>query len=126
MLGLLVVLFVIVPIAELFVIIQVGQVIGAWNTIGLLLLVSFAGAWLVKREGLGVIRRFRQQLDRGAIPGRELADGVLIILAGALMLTPGFLTDVVGLLLLIPPTRAAVRRTVLRRLSNKVYWRRVS
>jgi UPF0716 protein FxsA len=123
-LGLLVVLFIIVPIAELFVIIQVGQAIGAWNTIGLLLLISFAGAWMVKREGLGVIQRFRQQLERGVIPGRELADGVLIILAGALLLTPGFLTDVIGLLLLLPPIRATIRRTALRQLSNKVYWRR--
>ncbi len=125
MLGVLVVLFVVVPIVELFVIIQVGQVIGAWNTIGLLLLISFAGAWLVKREGLGVIQRFRTQLDRGVIPGREIADGVLIILAGALLLTPGFITDLMGMLLLLPPTRAAVRRTALRRLSSKVYRRRV-
>lgn len=126
MLGLLVVLFVVVPIVELWVIIEVGQAIGAWNTIALLLLVSFVGAWLVKREGLGVIRRFRRQLDEGRIPGRELADGVLIIVAGALMLTPGFVTDVVGLLLLLPFTRAGIRRTVLRRLSSKVYWRRVT
>jgi UPF0716 protein FxsA len=125
-LGLLVVLFVVVPILELWVLIEVGQVIGTWNTIGLLLIVSFVGAWLVKREGLGVVRRFRAQLDEGRIPGKELADGVLIILAGALMLTPGFLTDVVGLLLLLPFTRAGIRRTALRRLSAKVYWRRAS
>jgi UPF0716 protein FxsA len=125
-LGLLVVLFVVVPILELWVLIEVGQVIGTWNTIGLLLIVSFVGAWLVKREGLGVVRRFRTQLDEGRIPGKELADGVLIILAGALMLTPGFLTDVVGLILLLPFTRAGIRRTALRRLSAKVYWRRTS
>lgn len=126
MLAILGVLFVVVPIVELFVILQVGQVIGAWNTIGLLLLVSFLGAWLVKREGMGVIRRFRRQLDMGAIPGKELADGVLIIMAGALLLTPGFLTDIVGLVLILPPTRAAIRKAVLWRLSSRVFWRRTA
>jgi UPF0716 protein FxsA len=122
--ALLVVIFVVVPIAELFVLIEVGKVIGAWNTIGLLLLVSFAGAWMVKREGVGVIRRFRAQLEAGAIPGRELADGVLIIFAGALLLTPGFVTDVLALLLLLPPVRSAVRGLTLRRLATSTYRRR--
>lgn len=121
MLPLLVLVFLVVPLIELFVIIQVGQAIGALNTIGLLILVSIAGGWLVKREGLGVIRRFRLQLERGAIPGKELADGVLIMFAGALLLTPGFFTDVVALLLLLPPVRAAVRATVLARLSGRVF-----
>ena len=122
--GVLVLMFVIVPIAELFVLIEIGQVIGTWNTIALLLAVSIAGAWLVKREGLGVVRRFRRQLEAGAIPGRELADGVLIIVAGALLLTPGFLTDVAALLLLLPPVRSGVRRLAMGRLSTRVYRRR--
>jgi UPF0716 protein FxsA len=110
------VVFVVVPVVELAVLIQIGHVIGTWNAIGLLLLVSLAGAWLVKREGLGVLRRFRQQMDAGRVPGRELADGVLILFAGALLLTPGFVTDFFGLLLLVPPVRSAVRAGAMHRV----------
>lgn len=123
MFAVLVVVFLAVPIAELAVIIWVGGEIGALNTIAVLLAVSFAGAWLVKREGLGVIRRFRRQLDDGKIPGRELADGVLIMLAGALLLTPGFITDLCGILLLLPPVRTAVRAVALRKVAVRT-WRR--
>jgi UPF0716 protein FxsA len=121
---LLAVLFVIVPIVELAVIIQVGHVIGFLPTIVTLLAVSAGGAWLVKREGLSVWRRFRQQMDAGHVPGRELADGVMILLAGALLLTPGFLTDLFGILLLLPPIRAGVRATALRRVSGRVHYTR--
>lgn len=121
MLPALVVLFIVVPVVELYVIIQVGHVIGALNTIGLLLALSIGGAWLVKHEGIGVMRRFRQQLEAGAVPGRELADGVLILLAGALLITPGFLSDLLGILLLLPPVRALVRATVFSRLSKRVF-----
>jgi UPF0716 protein FxsA len=124
MLGWLFLIFLVLPIAELAVILQVGQLIGPWYTILLLLAVSAAGAWLVKREGLGVIRRFRRQLEAGAIPGKELADGVLILFAGALLLTPGFITDCVGLLLLMPPVRAVIRASVLRRLAIRPRYRR--
>jgi UPF0716 protein FxsA len=123
-LGWLFLIFLVVPIAELAVILQVGQLIGPWYTILLLLAVSAAGAWLVKREGLGVIRRFRRQLDAGAIPGKELADGVLILFAGALLLTPGFITDCIGLLLLVPPVRAVIRASVLRRFAVRARYRR--
>ncbi len=120
MLALLVVVFIVVPIVELAVIIQVGQALGVLPTIALLIGVSFAGAWLVKREGLGVWRRFRQQLDRGVVPARELADGVMILFAGALLCTPGFVTDVLGLLLLMPPVRAAIRATTVARLTRRI------
>ncbi len=117
------VVFLIVPIVELAVIIQVGQVIGTWNTIAVLLLVSFGGAWLVKREGVTVVRRFRLQMEAGHVPGRELADGVLILFAGALLLTPGFVTDVFGLLLLLPPVRSAVRAAALHRVVERSHRR---
>jgi UPF0716 protein FxsA len=116
--------FIVVPIVELAVIIWVGEQIGVLNTIGLLLILSLGGAWLVKREGLGVLRRFRAQLDARRMPGREVADGVLILLAGVLLLTPGFVTDALGLLLLLPPVRAAVRALALRRVALRA-WRRV-
>jgi UPF0716 protein FxsA len=122
MFAALVLLFVIVPIVELAVIIQVGHVIGVLPTIVSLLAISFGGAWLVKREGLSVWRRFRHQVDSGHVPGRELADGVMILLAGALLLTPGFVTDLFGILLLLPPVRAVVRAATLRRASRRVQY----
>lgn len=124
MVAVLAFVFIVVPIVELAVIIWVGEQIGVLNTIGLLLILSLGGAWLVKREGLGVLRRFRAQLDARRMPGREVADGVLILLAGVLLLTPGFVTDALGLLLLLPPVRAAVRALALRRVALRA-WRRV-
>ena len=114
MLGVLALLFLVVPFAELFVLLQVGRAIGALETIGLLVLVSIVGAWLVKREGIGVLRRAEERLRQGGMPGRELVDGVMILFAGALLLTPGFLTDILGILLLLPPVRATLRSTVVR------------
>ncbi|MDP8938046.1 MAG: FxsA family protein [Actinomycetota bacterium] len=113
-------IFLVIPILELAVIIQVGESLGALNTVGLLILISLAGAWLVKREGLGVWRRFNAQVRAGGVPTREIADGVLIIFAGALLLTPGFLTDVLGLLLLLPPVRGALRGAAMLRASRRV------
>ena len=114
------VLFLVVPILELAVIIQVGQSLGVLNTIALLLLVSAVGAWLVKREGIGVWRRFEAQVRAGVVPTREIADGVMIMFAGALLLTPGFLSDLLGILLLLPPVRAALRGAAMVRLSRRV------
>lgn len=118
MLGVLALLFLVVPFAELYVLLRVGQWIGVGETIGLLVLVSVVGAWLVKREGIGVLRRAQARLQEGSVPGRELVDGVLVLFAGALLLTPGFLTDIAGVLLLLPPVRAALR-------SSTVKWLRL-
>ena len=114
------ILFVVVPIAELYVLIQVGQEIGALTTIALVIAVSVVGAWLAKREGLGVWRRMRAQMAAGQVPAANLVDGVLILFGGALLLTPGFITDVLGLVLLLPPTRAAVRGMLRRSLVGRV------
>ncbi len=116
-------LFVIVPFVELYVILQVGQSLGVVPTIGLLVFMSVAGAWLVKREGFGVLRKAQGRMSAGQVPGRELVDGVMILFAGALMLTPGFMTDVIGILLLLPPTRAALRAAAIRKLRNRVVIR---
>lgn len=113
-------LFLVVPFAELAVILKVGGEVGVLNTIALLVVVSAVGGWLVKREGLSVLRQAQARISAGAVPGRELVDGVLVILAGALLLTPGFLTDCVGILLLLPPVRAAVRAAAVRRLARRV------
>jgi UPF0716 protein FxsA len=116
---LLALLFIVLPIIELAVIIQVGQAIGVVNTIAALLAVSFVGAWLVKREGMSVWRRFQHQVQMGVVPGREIGDGVLIMVAGALLISPGFVTDICGILLLFPPVRAAVRKAALYRVGRK-------
>jgi UPF0716 protein FxsA len=117
----LVLLLIVVPIAELYVIIQVGHMLGVVNTLALLVLISFTGAWLMKREGLSTWRRAERQVDAGVVPGKELVDGALIVLAGALLVAPGFITDALGLLLLLPPVRAGVRSFSRRRLQRRVY-----
>lgn len=116
--GVLLLLFLVVPILELAVIVQVGQAIGTIPTLALLVLMSVAGAWLMKREGLGVIRRAQRQVRDGKVPSREVADGFLIVLGGALMLTPGFVSDLVGMSLLLPPVRAVVRPALVSRLQG--------
>jgi UPF0716 protein FxsA len=118
-LAVLALLFLAVPIVELYVLVQVADVIGVLDTIGLLILVSGVGAWLCKREGVAVLRRIRAALDRYELPSRELVDGALILLAGALMLTPGFVTDSAAVLVLLPPTRAVLRGLVLRSLERR-------
>ncbi|MEY2569621.1 MAG: protein FxsA [Actinomycetota bacterium] len=121
--GALLLLFLVVPFVELYVLIQVGHVIGALPTIGLLIAVSVVGAWLVKREGFAVLARARQRIDAGEVPGKELVDGVLILLAGALLISPGFLSDVVGVLLLLPPVRAVMRGATVRWLARRADFR---
>jgi len=113
---LLVLLFIVVPIAELYVIIQVGQWIGVVPTLVLLLADALLGSWLLKHQGRGAWRRFNEALAARRFPGREVADGVLIVIGGTLLLTPGFITDVFGIFLLLPPTRAIARR-LLKRLT---------
>jgi len=120
MAGVLFVLFVVVPIVELFVLVQVASWIGALPAIALVLLVSFAGVWIAKREGISVARRVQQQLQRGEVPTTELVNGLLIFVAGLLMVFPGFVTAVAGLVLLFPPTRALVRPLVMKRLSARI------
>jgi len=116
----LVLLFIAVPLAELAVIIQVGQLIGVWWTIGLLLADSLLGSWLLRHQGRAAWRRFNEALRAGRVPTREVLDGTLVIFGGALLLTPGFITDVFGAILLIPPTRALVRSVLTRRLRHRV------
>lgn len=110
----LVLLFIVVPILELYVIIQVGGLIGVWPTLALLLLDAILGSMLLKHQGRGAWRRFNEALAQGRFPGTEVVDGLLIVIGGTLLLAPGFLTDIVGLFFLIPPTRALVRAVLKR------------
>ena len=118
--GLLVLALVVVPLVEIYVLVQVGQVIGALPTIALLLVMSLLGAWLLRREGARTWAAFRRALGSGRVPAKEVADGALVVFGGALLLTPGFATDVFGLACVLPPTRA-----VLRRLLTGVVTRRL-
>jgi UPF0716 protein FxsA len=117
-LWILALLFVAVPLAELYVILKVGDTIGIWWTILLLVADSLLGAWLLRSQGRAVWRRFNEILAQGRVPHREVVDGVLVIFGGAFLITPGFLTDIVGLLLLLPPTRAVARRMLMRRMGG--------
>jgi UPF0716 protein FxsA len=113
-------LFICVPLAELYVILKVGDAIGAVPTIALLALDSVLGSMLLRAQGRAVWRRFNETLSAGRMPHREVLDGVLVIFGGAFLITPGFLTDIVGVLLLLPPTRALIRRLLVRRLGRRV------
>jgi UPF0716 protein FxsA len=116
MLPLLVLIFVAVPIIELFVILQVGQAIGVLPTIAVLVVDSVLGSVLMRSQGRAAWARFNAALAERRVPAREVVDGVLIVFGGALLLTPGFVTDVLGLSLLLPPTRALLRGVVVRRV----------
>lgn len=105
--------FIVVPLLEIYVIILVGHAIGGWLTVALLFAVSAAGASLLRREGRRTWQSFNASLASGRMPGREIADGALVLVGGALLLAPGFITDAVGLLLVLPFTRPLARRLVL-------------
>ena len=120
MFGVLLVLFVAVPAAELYVILQAAHAFGVFETVAALLVISIVGAWLCRVEGFSTLRKIQGALNEGRIPTRELQDGALILLAGALLLTPGFLGDVVGILLLLPPTRAIARTFLARVLRGRL------
>jgi UPF0716 protein FxsA len=117
---LLVALFIVVPLVEIYVIIQVGQAIGAWWTILLLVLDSILGSWLIRHEGSRAWRALSEALDSGRMPARELADGALILIGGTLMLAPGFVTDGFGILMILPFTRPFFRRLLTRVVSRRL------
>jgi UPF0716 protein FxsA len=112
---LLILIFIVLPLAELYVIYLVGDAIGILPTLALLVLDSLLGAWLLRSQGRSVWRRFQTTMQAGKIPSREVIDGVLVIFGGAFLITPGFITDVIGVVLLLPPTRALVRGSLARR-----------
>ena len=112
--------FILLPIAEIYVILQVGDAIGAPLTVLLLVADSVFGAWLVRSQGRAVWARFTRALETGRPPHREVIDGALVILGGAFLVTPGFITDVVGAFFLLPPTRAIARRLIMRGVGRRL------
>ena len=118
--ALLFVLFVVVPLVEIYVLVQVGQVIGAGWTILLLVLDAILGTWLIRHEGGRAWRALREALDGGRMPATELADGALILIGGTLMLAPGFVTDAFGILLILPFTRPIFRRLLAAAVARRM------
>lgn len=110
-------LFIIMPVTELAVLIQVGSVIGVMNTIGLVLLTAVVGAWLLRQQGLATLLRANERLNSGELPAKEVAEGLILAVGGALLLTPGFITDIFGFLCLIPLTRHWLAAQALKRMT---------
>jgi UPF0716 protein FxsA len=113
-------LFIVLPIVEITVAIQVAHHIGGLNTVALLLLFSFAGVWLARLEGFSVVRRIQEQLENRTVPTNELIEGALVFVGGLLLIVPGFVTDALGLLLLFPLSRHMARRGLKRRFGVRV------
>lgn len=120
--GLVFLALLLVPIAEIYVLIQVGQVIGVWWTILLLIADSILGSWLLRREGTRAWTALRVALGEGRMPAKELADGILIVVGGTLMISPGFVTDVFGILAILPFTRPIGRRLLAGFLTRRLVF----
>ena len=121
-------LFIVMPVAEMAVLIKVGGIIGVFNTIGLVLLTAVIGAWLLRQQGLATLLKANQRLNSGELPAKEVAEGLILAVGGALLLTPGFITDTIGFLCLIPGTRhwlaaQALKRMVVSSQSRGFYFR---
>lgn len=119
-LGRLALLFVIVPIVELVLLIQLGQVVGLLPTLALVIFTGVTGAWLARAEGVRVFFQFQRELASGRLPGQAMLDGISVLIGGAFLLTPGVMTDVVGFSLLFPPSRRWIQRRVRKRLERGI------
>lgn len=120
MLGRLLLLFILVPLVELAILVQLGRVVGLWPTLGIVVATGIGGAALARREGLRTLRAFQREVAEGRIPGRPLFDGLAVLVGGAFLLTPGIVTDVAGFVLLAPPTRALLRRWARKTLRRAI------
>lgn len=116
MFNLLFLLFVIVPIIEISLLIQVGDWIGGWNTIGIIIITALIGAHLVRQQGLQTLMQAQRKMQQGEMPGQEMAEGLLLAVAGVLLVTPGFVTDFLGLLFAFPGSRTAIARKLMARM----------
>ena len=110
--------FTLIPAAEIYLFIKVGSVLGSFNTVLLVIATGFFGAWLARMEGMNTMLKVRQSLDRGIMPGEELLDALIIFIAGIVLITPGLLTDVFGLLLLWPMSRNAFKQFVRQKMKE--------
>jgi len=113
-------IFVVLPMIELALLIKVGSYIGLFNTIAIIILTAIIGAYMVKIEGLGVMYRIQQSMQAGIFPEAELINGMMILVAGGLLLIPGFITDIIGFLMVIPFTRNIIRKIAMRYIKGKM------
>lgn len=113
-------LFAILPIIEIAILINVGEQIGGWYTVAIVILTAFAGAHLVRQQGLSTLMQAQQKMQAGTMPGQEMAEGLLLVIAGVLLVTPGFITDGIGFLLSLPMTRPLIAKGLLKHLSVRV------
>jgi len=113
-------LFIIVPATELYILIEVGQKIGGLTTIGIIILTGIIGAYLVKNQGFIILKKIQNDLNEGIMPGDNLIQGAIILAGGVFLLTPGFVTDIVGFILLIPVSRNIVKKYLLKWLKGKI------
>jgi UPF0716 protein FxsA len=118
--GRLALLFVIVPLVELALLIQMGRLVGFWPTIALVVFTGLTGAWLARMEGLRTIWRLRSDIENGRMPRQAIMDGMAVFAGGALLLTPGIITDLIGFSLLFPATRHAIQKRILARLERSI------
>ncbi len=125
MLGYLIFLFTVVPVVELAILIKVGQYIGVFYTLGIVVITGVTGACLAKLQGLLTLRRIQDEINQGAMPAERLFDGVLILCSGLLLLTPGFITDIIGFMGLIPFTRKLIKRWLSQKVKNMINQGRV-
>ena len=114
-------LFTVVPLVELFLLVEIGSLIGVAPTIAIVIVTGFIGAWLARRQGLNVLKRLNEDLAKGGLPTDALIDGLLILIAGAVLLTPGLLTDAFGFFLLVPQGRALIRSSVAKVFAKKIH-----
>lgn len=117
-------IFSVIPVIELALLIKVGSLIGTLNTISIVILTALIGAYMVKLEGIGVLYRMQRDMSQGMFPAEELINGVMILIAGALLLTPGFVTDVLGFLMVFPASRGVIKKLLRRYLERHMDIRR--
>lgn len=113
-------LFIIVPVVELYILIEVGKKIGSLTTIGIIILTGILGAYLVKSQGFMILKKIQNDLNEGILPGNSLIQGAIILAGGILLLTPGFITDIIGFIFLIPASRRVVKKYLLKWLKGKI------
>ena len=113
-------LFALLPILEITILVNVGEQIGGWNTVAIVIATAFLGAYLVRQQGLSTLLSAQQKMQTGTIPGQEMAEGLLLVISGVLLVTPGFITDIFGFLLCLPFTRPLIAKALLKQMSLKV------
>ncbi len=118
-------LFILVPLVELFLLIEIGRLIGTFSTLTIIVFTGIVGAYLARRQGIGVLHQIRTEIANGRLPAAQLADGVIILLAGAVLITPGVLTDALGFLCLIPASRKIIKKMLWRWLESAVHDGRI-